>query len=88
MPLRPTYKEPQKRDEKGPRATLPGHNLSQLTGPTGESAVFEDPKFDGPNVVCYRIVDGKTLHERLEGKKSIPPSNMPYTRASAEVRLP
>ena len=60
----------------------------ELTWLAGESATFANSKTDGPNVVCYGIVDGKTLHERLEGKKGIPPSNMPYTRASADVRLP
>ena len=53
-----------------------------------KSAVFENSKTEGANVIRYWKVDDTTLHERLEGKKEKPPSNMPYTRASAEVRLP
>ncbi|MEK6676619.1 MAG: hypothetical protein AABZ47_13325 [Planctomycetota bacterium] len=61
----------------------------ELTLLAGESATFASSTTDGPpNVVSYGKVDEKTLHERLDGKKGIPPSNMPYTRASADVRLP
>lgn len=60
----------------------------ELTGLAGESATFENSKTDGPNAVCYGRVQEKSLHVRLEGKEGIPPSNMPYMRASADVRLP
>ena len=59
-----------------------------MTSNSSESAVFENPKAEGPNVIRYWKVDEMTLHERLEGKKDVPASNMNYTRASADGRLP
>lgn len=59
-----------------------------MTEHSGESAVFENPNVEGPNVIRYWKVDESTLHERLESKNGVPPSNMNYTRVMADGRPP